>query len=254
MSKSTRMTPEQLLAMGLEEFEEGKYRPIKKEYYGGIDPVSDNPSGAVIFKRLADGTSEALNIDKIPFPYSTEDIKNYTSYAKPKIYLGIDPGKSGAIAFVDPEGKLHKYVIPIAGSDIDGQELYNILDTIRYHYTPTVILEDVHSLFGMSAASNFSFGFVCGMIRAMVIANSLPIHMVAPKTWQKLIWLNDDKVYKPKKPEQKNPSIDTKATTLKAVRRIFPTFDLTKNQRAQIPHDGIVDAIALSEYGRRLNL
>lgn len=237
-----RFSAQQLDLMGLMPDNNGGWKPK-----GIISERSkDNDNDVDMFLD-----SEVYEDEKERFK---EQLSDYWKYKSRKVYVGIDPGKSGAISFVNPEGLLEKWGIPIAGKDIDANELYRILKDISERYSPVVILEDVHSLFGMSAASNFSFGFVCGMIRAMVIANTIPFHMVAPKTWQKLIWVNDDKVYKPKKPTQKNPSVDTKATSLKAATRIFPHFDLTKNERSKVPHDGIVDAVLLSEYGRRLNL
>lgn len=63
MSKSTRMTPEQLRSMNLEEVEPGKYRPKQKgdkaftleptdKYVMGIDPASDEPSHSAAVKEL----------------------------------------------------------------------------------------------------------------------------------------------------------------------------------------------------------
>ena len=78
--------------------------------------------------------------------------------------------------------------------------------------------------------------------------------MVQPKTWQKEIWIGKEIEYLPKKPDQKNPSIDTKLTSKKAAMRLFPGVDFRKSDRAKIPHDGICDACCLSEFGRRKNL
>lgn len=174
-----------------------------------------------------------------------------------KAWVGVDPGKSGAISVMDSNGKIvYRAIMPLIGDDVNIHELYKIFAGLKLDYELTLILEDVHSIFGSSAASNFTFGFVCGAIEAIVISHSIKLIKVQPKSWQKEIWQNADKCYKPKKPEQKNPSLDTKATSLKAAIRMFPTFDFRKpnSLRSVNAHDGIVDAVLICEYGRRKNL
>lgn len=176
---------------------------------------------------------------------------------KQKAYCGVDPGKSGAIAVMDFKGEIvHRFIMPNIGDDIDIHELYKAFTALKSEFTLTLVLEDVHSIFNSSAGSNFTFGFVCGAIEAIVISHSIKLIKVQPKTWQKEIWQNADKCYKPKKPEQKNPSIDTKATSLKAAKRMFPEFDFRKPNsiRSVNAHDGIVDAVLICEYARRKNL
>lgn len=206
--------------------------------------------GSSMIKETEEGRK---NIDKL---HNTSLLKDLLDY-KPKelVYLGIDPGKSGGIIALRHDGAvMEKQVMPILGDNLDVAALYDLFKDLQERFTIVVVLEDVHSIFGMSAATNFVFGYVCGAIEAVVLCLKLKLVKVAPKTWQKEIWDNGDKVYKPKKPEQKNPSIDTKATSLCAATRLFPREDLRKSTRSKIPADGIVDAILLAEYGRRKNL
>lgn len=200
------------------------------------------------------------------------------TFIKKRAYLGIDPGKSGGIVALGIDGKvIGKWVMPSLGDNVDVSSMYDLFKTMSATFNVTVVLEDVHSIFGMSASTNFVFGYVCGAIEAVVLCLKLKLIKIAPKTWQKEIWSNGDKVYKIKKAAQKNPSNDTKATSLCAVTRLFPREDLrgeiiikhysntpenrklnrvgaeiptTKN----IPLDGLVDALLLAEYGRRKNL
>ena len=48
------------------------------------------------------------------------------------------------------------------------------------------------------------------------------------------------------------PVRDTKAMALVAVKRIFPTLKLTFGDRATVPDDGLIDAVLMSEYAKRL--
>ena len=44
---------------------------------------------------------------------------------------------------------------------------------------------------------------------------------------------------------------DTKAMALVAAKRLFPDAKLTFGDKATKPHDGLVDALLMSEYGKR---
>lgn len=172
-----------------------------------------------------------------------------------KVWVGIDPGKAGAIVAVDEKGSIcYKTSIPLIGSDVDAKGLYECLKFIADRYSMCVILEEVHSLHKMAASTNFSMGHTLGIITGIIVASSYKLVMVQPKTWQKEIWVSSEIEYLPKKPEQAKPSIDTKLTSMKAAHRIFPNADFRKSDRAKKPNDGICDAALIAEYGRRKNL
>lgn len=170
-----------------------------------------------------------------------------------KKYIGIDPGKSGVIAIIDEDKKLELIKIPIYKNEIEEIQLLNIFHkhSDSYH----CVMEDVHSIFGASAKSNFQFGVSIGQIRTAIKTTSIPLTRVAPKQWQKEMWqgikpilINTKK--KNKKGEIKY-KIDTKATSLLAARNLFPgvTFLLTKN--SYVPDHNAIDAALMAEYCRR---
>lgn len=171
-----------------------------------------------------------------------------------KAYIGIDPGKQGGIVAIGPRGIIGKWIIPLIGDSVDANEIWTILKTLKESYDLTLVLEDVHSLFGMSAATNFSMGHTLGILDGIIAISKIRLIRTPPKTWQKEIWQKDDMQYKPLKAEQKKPSVDTKLTSMKAAMRLFPGADFRKSNRATNPHDGICDACCLAEYGRRKNL
>lgn len=181
-------------------------------------------------------------------------LQNEVSKIKPKAYVAIDPGKSGGVVAMVNDVLIGKWIIPILGDDIDIKALYRIISDLISQYNVTLVLEDVHSIFGTSAASNFAFGFVCGVIEAIVVSQGVRLIKVQPKVWQKVVWTNSDMQYKPKKPDQKKASVDTKATSLLAATRLYPGEDFRKSVRAKIAHDGIVDACCMCYYARRMNL
>lgn len=183
--------------------------------------------------------------------------------------LGIDPGKNGAIVVYDSVDKtISKITIPLIGKILDLNELARMLkmyDRCNSH----IFIEDVHALYGSAAGATFTFGFVCGAIQGIICTLQIPYTLVQPKAWQKVIYQGIPEQRKPPKKLSKKElaikaaggkvrkpkdigSIDTKAMSLIAAKRLFPDIDLRKNERCKVPHDGIVDALLIMEYGRRL--
>ena len=103
-------------------------------------------------------------------------------------------------------------------------------------------LEDVHSLPGVSAKANFSFGENKGEYRGMLVALELPYMEVQPKVWQKVAWEGV--------PLMKNSKgrTDTKAMSLTAAKRLFPNESFLATSRSSVPHDGLVDAALIAYY------
>jgi len=173
---------------------------------------------------------------------------------KQKAYVGVDPGKKGAIVAIGEKGIIGKWVIPLLGDDVDAQGVWNILAGLKENYDLVLILEEVHSLFGMSAATNFSMGHTLGILLGIIVTSKIKLIRVNPKAWQKEIWQTSEIQYKPMKPDQKKASIDTKLTSMKAAHRLFPDADFRATSRSKNDHDGICDSVCLAEYGRRKNL
>ena len=172
-----------------------------------------------------------------------------------KAYLGIDVGKEGFLA-IQYKGVFSFYSIV----DNDLYQLSVIMAEMRSKYPNlTCVIEDVHSIFGSSSKSTFSFGFNKGYLIGLLAANNIPYVLVQPKTWQKEIWGNSDMVVtykevtiKDKKTSRKE--VNTKATSINAGKRLFPQIDFRKTTRCTKVDDNKVDAALMSEYARRKNL
>lgn len=116
------------------------------------------------------------------------------------IYMGIDPGLHGAVAFLDPATKaLGVFDMPIfdvkGKSRLDMSGLHNALsDGIALHGHPTIALvEDVHAMPAQGVASSFSFGFVTGAAHMALAALQIPMRLVAPGAWKRVMGLSADK-------------------------------------------------------------
>lgn len=152
--------------------------------------------------------------------------------------LGIDPGLSGGIVMLDDNKQIYfKIVMPVKDGEINSNALKSIMQelTDKDH----IVIEDVHSIFGASAKSNFMFGKVCGIIQALANTTPATVTLVPPKAWQKKIWEASDIILK-------NGKKDTKKTSLAAATRLAPNVDFRKSERSKIPHDGIVDAYLIA--------
>lgn len=164
-----------------------------------------------------------------------------------KYYAAIDPGKNGYISAFDGEGNFYSSPIPLIGKIIDTHKFNELLIELREaHFA----IEDVHALYNSAASATFSFGFVCGIIEGLLIANNISFTRVQPKTWQKELWQGVPLQQKPSS-TGKTMVTDTKAMSLIAAKRLFPNIDFRDNPRCKNPHDGKVDATLMAEYCRR---
>lgn len=107
-------------------------------------------------------------------------------------YLGIDPGAKGSLCILDPHGDILFFPTPniykTGPKFICPKKLVEIL-TFKHREDPftTVAIEDVHSLYGMSAKSNFTFGRNVQALHTVLQCTELKYELVQPKVWQKAV-------------------------------------------------------------------
>jgi hypothetical protein len=109
------------------------------------------------------------------------------------IYIGIDPGKSGGIAWnfqpVSGRERTHAVVkMPETPADIWGQ-----LEQLASADDCCAVIEHVHAgFFGggerkMGVTSAFKFGETFGILRACLIGNKIAFEEVSPTKWQRAV-------------------------------------------------------------------
>lgn len=169
-----------------------------------------------------------------------------------KAFIGIDPGKEGAITILDKEGNV-KFMstFPKIKKEIDTNDMARMFADLKSYGGMIVGIEDVHALFGSSSKATFNFGHICGFILGLVVGNKYPYVEIQPKVWQKVMFEGVPELFKPMKEGQKKKVRDTKAMALLAAKRLFPDIDLRATQRSTNPHDGIVDSLLIAEFVRR---
>ena len=163
------------------------------------------------------------------------------------IYIGIDPGLSGAVGI------------------IGGRELPHFPETVTVFDTPTVlvegektkrkylvpsmcrllvpyakrndvlaVLENVHSMPSQGVSSSFCFGEGKGMWEGILAALEIPVELVSPQRWKKAIMADQGK--------------EKSAARFKAM-ALFPSL---ADQLKLVKHDGRAEALLMAEYARRL--
>ena len=82
--------------------------------------------------------------------------------------------------------------------------------------------------------STFTFGMGFGLVKGVVLGLRLPLVEVTPQEWKRKILKGYPK-----------GSEDTVA------KKLWPNQSFLATERSRKPHDGIIDAALIAEYGRR---
>ena len=110
------------------------------------------------------------------------------------LVIGIDPGISGAICFLEngkvidvidmpnmAEGKKNK-------RQVNGAQIFNEINN-KIKNSPInevmVVIEHVSAMPGQGVTSMFNFGQSFGVIKGICAAMRLPLHLVRPVRWKK---------------------------------------------------------------------
>jgi len=172
--------------------------------------------------------------------------------------FGIDPGFGGGISYYIPElNHLTYMVMPTKiqydENDIDSVAVEQLFTTLKTSFDIIVYIEEVHAIFGSSAASTFSFGYGYGKVVGIIESLHIPIGFVQPKKWQSMVWRSSDIIKKPDvlKPDGKikKGKINTKESTINAVKRLYPNETFLATKKSKKIHDGITDSLAILQFG-----
>jgi len=145
-------------------------------------------------------------------------------------YLGIDPGKSGGIAYVDDAGKYDAW--PIPATERDTLDIFDEFQLDDDAIGLRALIEKVASRPGQGVASMFAFGRNYGMLRAFLVASFIPFEAVPPGTWQKEFGLIDPAATRTVKKNKHKAR----------AQELFPGMKITH---------AIADALLIAEYCKR---
>ncbi len=151
--------------------------------------------------------------------------------------IGIDPGFSGAIAFLSKNSDSSVSVVDMptmrqgSKKQVDAHSLASL---IRPHIQiiKAVAIEDVHSMPNDGAVSAFSFGYSAGIIKGVCAGLNLPKPlMIPPNVWKPYLNLSPDK-----------------RKSLLLAKKLFPRYT-RYFERAK--DDGRAEAILIAYFARK---
>jgi len=112
------------------------------------------------------------------------------------LIIGIDPGISGSICFLDNGKILDVIEMPIMTDgkknkkQVNGSQVYNeIIKRIKQleKNQIRVVIEHVSAMPGQGVTSMFNFGQSFGILKGICTAMQLPMYFVRPTKWKKYI-------------------------------------------------------------------
>jgi hypothetical protein len=155
-----------------------------------------------------------------------------------RIFLGIDPGKSGGIAVIGEGGKVYQACrMPERGRamlDMFGRELVGLMRFGKFEAVATV--EHVWSMPGQGHGGAFDFGRSVESVQMGLVASDIPFGLVIPRKWQAALSVKYPKG---------SSDVEKKNITKARAAKLFPRIAVTH---------AIADALLLAEYCRRLHL
>lgn len=154
----------------------------------------------------------------------------------PFIYIGIDPGKTGAIAFYWPErGRLSVFDMPTrlranGRSEVCPNVVASHLDRYTKHFRAIATVEKVAAMTGREGSANmFQFGRSFGVVLGALAVLRISVFETPPAVWKAKLNLDRDK-----------------KKSIVMARFLFPRhhgyFSLAK-------HDGRAEAALLAYWG-----
>ena len=119
------------------------------------------------------------------------------------LIIGIDPGISGSICFLD-NGKIIDVIeMPIMTDgkknkkQVNGSQVYNEISKRIKQFEKNqirVVIEHVSAMPGQGVTSMFNFGQSFGILKGICTAMQLPMYFVRPAKWKKYFnLLNSEK-------------------------------------------------------------
>ena len=119
------------------------------------------------------------------------------------LIIGIDPGISGSICFLDNGKILDVIEMPIMTDgkknkkQVNGSQVYNEITKRIKQFEKNqirVVIEHVSAMPGQGVTSMFNFGQSFGILKGICTAMQLPMYFVRPVKWKKYFnLLNSEK-------------------------------------------------------------
>lgn len=153
-------------------------------------------------------------------------------------FIGVDPGKTGAIAMLDEQGRIEELLDWPGVNSVDISRLYNLfkVDILEDRCGPEEIMAAVEKVtsykMGRTGAFNFGGNFLAW--QTALLFSRISCELVPPQRWKKIITLS---------------KADGKKSSLIVARRRWPDAELHFAY-----HHGRADALLIAEWLRQKNI
>lgn len=151
------------------------------------------------------------------------------------IFVGIDPGKCGAVAEIRVTAT-EVWPIPMNG---DRYNLNNILGMLPAIGKCFAVIEQSQPMPKQGVKSCYTIGYGFGILEMALVANGIMYQTVRPNEWKRVMLNGVAKG-------------DKKAMSIQAAKRLFPDVSLKRTERSRKDDDGFAEALLLAEFARRI--
>lgn len=153
------------------------------------------------------------------------------------LILGIDPGKRGGMAVSDSISA-ETMAMPVAGRSLDIEMIVKWLKEYGSSIS-RAYLERAWGIPYRDSVQTFNQGRYYGDIEAVVMTLGIPLIEITPKEWKRVVLAGTKK--------DKRAAIDY-------VVKKYPGTELRGSSQSRVPHEGIIEAICIAEYGWRMTM
>jgi len=157
------------------------------------------------------------------------------------IYIGIDNGLTGGLAALSdhPGAPIAMTVMPTRGkakgNEVDAKAVW---EWIYFHGgTACTVIIETPGKHSPGAQALCSMWDSYGAIRGVLESRGIRHHRITPQAWQKVMLVGCKKG-------------DTKPAAFAKAKQLWPDETWLASPRCTKPHDGMIDASLIAEYGR----
>ncbi len=161
------------------------------------------------------------------------------------VYLGIDNGLTGGlVALSDVAGVAPIFLHPMPvrkksqGNEVSADLVLASMESLHCDLrTDVTVILETPGKYSPGVMALCSMWDSYGVLRAICEVKGIRHHRITPQQWQKVML-----------PGCQNGQ--TKPFAASVARRLWPAETWLATPRSTIPHDGLIDAALIAEYGR----
>lgn len=159
------------------------------------------------------------------------------------IYMGVDPGNTGAVAVLYPEAKFYDastevYDCPELMADRPRLIKRIVVNARNMKMPICALIEKVNAFYKSSAKSAFEFGGNFYAWQAILACYKIPYEFVSPKKWQKEMF------------DSAKKQEDTKKQSIELASRLWPNIEFKTSRGRDL--DGRADALLIVSYLKKI--